>query len=214
MKVNLPLFDKNGKSKGQAEGSPEVFQVPVRENLLGLAVTAYLAKKRRGTASALTRAEVSGSTAKPWKQKGTGKARAGTKKSPLWNGGGVHFPPKPRSYAKDTSKREKKESLKSALSMKLPDIFILEDFELKKPSTKEVAGMLKKLKMENVLLVTDKKNEILAKSVNNLQTVKLTSVYGLNVYDVLKYKNIGIFQSALSNVEKFCQPVIKSELRK
>lgn len=204
MSIELAVYTKAGKSKEKVQVSDKIFGAPIRQSLMHLAVTAHLAKGREGTASAKTRAEVSGGGRKPWKQKGTGSARAGSIRSPLWRGGGVIFPPKPRSYGKDSSQREKKESLKSALSAKVADVLLLEDFSLEKPSTKAMKQLWDQLGISSVLLVTAKTEPILEKSVANLKSVKSMPVTRLNTYDVLKYEKIVLMKSALPELEKYC----------
>ena len=197
----LTIYDHSGKEIGTQSVEKAVFAAKPREHLVALAVTAYQAKGRCGTAEAKTRAEIRGGGAKPWKQKGTGRARAGTRTSPLWNGGGVVFPPKQRSYAKHTSQREKQEALKSALSMRLEDTFLYDQLKFDVPSTKTMKQFLNVLGKKSLLLVVGEKDENIYKSARNIPGMKVCSYTDLNVYDLLKYDNIAISKTALKPLQ-------------
>jgi large subunit ribosomal protein L4 len=169
-----------------------------------LAVQDYLAKGRSGTAVAKSRGFVRGGGAKPWRQKGTGRARAGTNNSPLWNGGGVIFPPSQRRYAKKTSYAEKKAALKSALSARLEDIVIIEDYNPDKVSTKEAADYFEKLGFNKALIIADELNENNIKSTRNLRNIKLCNTRSVNVFDLLKYETIAVCKSAVEKLQEHC----------
>lgn len=201
MKVTIKNLEN--KSVGEAELPEEVFAYPYNEHLIHQAVTAYLAGLRRGTHKAKTRAEVQGSGRKPWRQKGTGRARVGSIRSPLWRKGGVIHGPQPRSYAKKLSVKEKKNALKSALSRKLADekILVLESLELGSHKTKELARTLASLGVETkALLVDDRGNSNLARAAGNNPAVKTVDAMAVNVYDVVDRPYLVVSQPALDRL--------------
>ena len=167
-------------------------------------VRMQLANKRRGTASTKERAEVRGGGRKPWRQKGTGRARSGSNNSPLWIGGGVTFGPKPRSYAFSVPKKMKMLALKSALSNKLVDgeLVIIKELNFEKPSTKSLAQIIHKLEVSGRLLIVDDEQNInLLKSSRNIPGIKVLPVAGLNVYDILLADKLMILQPALEAIK-------------
>ncbi len=166
-----------------------------------------LANRRAGTASTKTRAFVSGGGVKPWKQKGTGRARSGSIRSPLWRHGGTVFGPKPRDYSYNVPKRVVKDALKSALRLKLRDgmLKIFDSIELKEPKSKLALEMLKKSDLSNALIVIDGENRNLDLAVRNLKDYKVINARGINVYDLLNYDNLVITKSALEKVEAIIQ---------
>jgi large subunit ribosomal protein L4 len=168
-------------------------------------VKMQLANKRQGTQSALTRAEVRGGGAKPWRQKGTGRARHGSIRSPIWRKGGVVFAPKPRSYRYSLPKKVRRLAMKSALSSKVNEeaILVLDSLELKEAKTKEMAKVLDNFNInKKALIVLEGKNETVERAARNIPGVKLAYVNTLNVLDILNYDNFVITQDAVKKVEE------------
>jgi large subunit ribosomal protein L4 len=201
----VAVFNTEGQQVGEMELKDNVFGAEINEPVLHQAVQVYLANQRQGTQSAKTRAEVRGGGRKPWRQKGTGRARHGSIRSPLWTGGGVVFPPKPRDFSQKLPKKMKKLAMVSALSSKVAnnEIIILDKITMEEPKTKFIANMLKNLNIDKkALIVLRGKDEIVEKSANNIQGVKTTLVNNLNVYDILKYDTFVITKEAVEAVEE------------
>ena len=187
---NVEIFNMKGESVGNIDLQDSVFGVKVNATVLHMAVKNHLANKRQGTQSTLTRAEVSGGGAKPWRQKGTGRARQGSTRSPQWIHGGIALGPKPRDYGYTLNKKIKRIAMKSALSSKIEsgEIVILDKLNLEEIKTKNMASMLKALGAERKpLIVMPEVNENVIKSARNIDGVKTTLVNTLNVYDILKH---------------------------
>lgn len=199
----VDVLTTNGEKVSQAELADEIFNVAVKNCLLHQAVTAQLAAKRAGTACVKRRGDVSGSTRKLYRQKGTGRARRGSIKSPLLRGGGVIFGPSPRSYAQKLNKKVRRLALKMALSSKYQqnELIVLDRFDLEKIKTKDFVGIIKGLKLENALIVTDAKNENLEKSSRNVPGIKVLRADGLNVYDILKYNQLLLLEPSIKGIE-------------
>jgi large subunit ribosomal protein L4 len=201
----VALYNMEGASVGEIELKDEVFGVEVNKDALYQVVRMQQANKRQGTQSALTRAEVRGGGAKPWRQKGTGRARHGSIRSPIWIKGGVVFAPKPRDYSYTVPKKIRRLALKSALSSKVENntIIVMDSLELPEAKTREMVKVLKNLRVEDkALLVIPGKNETVERAVRNLPNVKLTYVNTLNVLDILKYNRFIITQDAVRLVEE------------
>ena len=200
--LKVQVLDKGGKKVSELNAAKEVFGFPVKEHLLYETVISYRANQRRGTASTKTRAMVRGGGRKPWRQKGTGRARAGSTRSPLWRSGGITFGPTPRSYTIHMPKKAKKNALKSALSTKLEDkqIVVLDDLKFKQPKTKEGVELLKNLKMDSALIVDKHDNKNLFLSMRNIPKVKTVDVDQVNVYDVLNYKWLVLTKTAFESL--------------
>lgn len=198
----IQVLDQSGKRVSEMNAPKEVFSYPVKEHLLYEAVVSFRANQRRGTASTKTRAEVKGGGRKPWRQKGTGRARAGSIRSPLWRTGGVTFGPKPRSYHYSLPKKAKRNALKSVLSMKLAEkqLLILKAMELKEPKTKDGAKLLEKLKLDSALIVDDHQNKNLFLSLRNIPRVKVVDTHLVNVYDILSHKWLVFSQKAFESL--------------
>ncbi|NMM63501.1 50S ribosomal protein L4 [Clostridium sp. P21] len=198
------LFNKEGKKVGDVQLSDNVFGVEVNQYALHQVVVALLANKRQGTQSAKTRAEVSGGGIKPWRQKGTGRARQGSIRAPQWIHGGMVFAVKPRDYRTSVPKSMRKVAMKSALTSKVNDeqIVVLENLELEAPKTKEVVAMLNALNAKKTLIVTSESNENVYKSARNIQGIEIMPVNNLNVYDLLKYEKLVITKEAVSKIEE------------
>jgi len=203
--AKVDLYNLNREKVGELDLRDEVFQAPVRPHLFYEVVKWQLAKRRRGTHSTKTRAEVSGGSRKPWPQKHTGRARHGSIRSPIWRKGGVVFGPKPRDYEYNLPKRVRKEALKSALSMRFKEgkVIVLDEFRLPEIKTKKFVEAMEKLglKEQKTLIVVDRKNEVLEKSARNVPWVKVLRWEGLNVYDVLYYPNLVILSGAIPKIE-------------
>ncbi len=202
----MPVLDVqnvNGKKISQVELADDVFSVPVKTSILHQVVTMQLANRRAGTAAVKHRSDVSGSRRKLYRQKGTGRARRGDIKSPLLRGGGVVFGPDDRNYTHKVPKKVRKLALKMALSSKLDknELMVLDQLELEKIKTSAFVDVLKNLKLENALFVTEKKNENLELSSRNVPDVKVLRSEGLNVYDILKYRTLVLLEPAVKNIE-------------
>ena len=185
--------------------SEEVFEAPVKGHLLHQAVRWQRARQRRGTASTKGRAEVSGGGRKPWRQKGTGRARAGSIRSPLWRHGGIVFGPKPRDWGFTLPRRIRQEALRAALSAKAAagEILVVEDLTLERPSTRAFQGIMKALGLKGkILVVTAQVEEALDKSTRNLPQVKVLPARGVNIYDLLNADTVLFSREALIKVEE------------
>ena len=201
----VALYNSKGEQVGEVELKEEIFGVEVNEAILHDVVVNQLANRRQGTHSAKTRSEVSGGGRKPFRQKGTGRARAGTIRSPLWRKGGIVFPPKPRSYKYSLPKKVRRLALKSALSSKVLDgnIIVLEGLQIAEPKTKEIAGLLANLKVDSkALVVTAEADTAVVKSARNMPRVTPTHANSLNVYDVLNHEKLIITRDAVTKVEE------------
>ena len=168
------------------------------------AVVAYRASQRSGTACAKTRSEVAGTGKKPWRQKGTGRARAGSKQSPIWRGGGVVFGPRPRSFRKDINKKTRKLALRRALSerFKAGEVLVVDQVQMDQPKTKDVIRLLDQLKVDGTaLIVTGEVNANAQLSARNIPYVDVTTSASLNTYDTLKYDCLILTKDALSGLE-------------
>ncbi|HHW30192.1 MAG TPA: 50S ribosomal protein L4 [Clostridiaceae bacterium] len=201
----LNLYNINGEVIGDIELSDNVFGVEVNENAIHLAVVNQLANKRQGTHSTKTKSEVRGGGRKPWRQKGTGRARHGSIRSAQWIKGGIVHGPKPRSYRYVLPKKVKRLAMKSALSSKVAenDMLVLDSINFDTIKTKQVVSVLNKLNVNSTaLIVLDSKNENVEKSARNISGVKTTLVNTLNVYDILKYDKFIITKDAVSKVEE------------
>jgi len=188
----------------QAELSQEVFGVRTRPHLLHAAVVMQLANRRGGNAATKSKGFVRGGGKKPWRQKGTGRARAGSIRSPLWVGGGTIFGPQPRDYAYRIPKKARREALLSALSLKNRDgkIVVVENLELPQAKTKLMASALADLNVSSALIVIAEADENVQRSARNLPNVKVLRVDGLNVYDLLRYEYLILTEPALKRIEE------------
>jgi len=199
------LFNKEGQKVGDIELADSVFNVEVNPYALHQVVVALQNNKRQGTQSAKTRAEVSGGGIKPWRQKGTGRARQGSIRAPQWIHGGIVFAVKPRDYRTSVPKSMRRVAMKSALTSKVAEneMIVLESLELDAPKTKDVVKMLEALKADKkTLIITAESNENVYKSARNIEGVAVIPVNNINVYDLLKYNNIVITKDAVSKIEE------------
>jgi len=200
--MKVQVLDQSGKPIKEMNLPEEVFSYPVKEHLIYEAVVNYLANQRQGTACTKNRGEVSGGGRKPWRQKGTGRARVGSIRSPLWRHGGTVFGPKPRDYSYALPKKAKKNALKSALTAKLAEnqLLIIDEINIAQPKTKEVVNWLKTLNLDSALIVDDRENKNLFQSARNIPYCKAVEGGKLNVYDVLKYRWIVFSQRAFNSL--------------
>lgn len=201
----IAVYNTEGQQVDEIELKDEIFGVQVNEPLLHQAVQVYLANQRQGTQSAKTRAEVRGGGRKPWRQKGTGRARQGSIRSPQWAGGGVVFAPKPRDYSQKLPKKMRRQAMYSALSSKVNsnEIIVLDQLTLEQPKTRLVDSMLKNLNIEKKALIVIKDKDVaVQKSARNIPGVKTAQVGTLNVYDILKYDTFVITREAVEAVEE------------
>lgn len=200
----VSVYKKDGTEAGKMNLKNDVFGVPVNEAVMHQVVVAQLANKRQGTQSTLTRSEVSGGGIKPWRQKGTGRARAGSSRSPIWTKGGVTFAMKPRDYSQKVNKKMKKLAIQSALSMKVADkdIIVLEDLDLDAPKTKLMAGILGAFDVKKALVVTADKDESVMRASGNIKGVKTTPATSINVYDLINHDKLVITKDAVKKVQE------------
>ncbi len=197
----IQVLDRSGKKVSELSVSKDILSYPAKEHLLYEAVVNYRANQRRGTASTKTRSEVSGGGRKPWRQKGTGRARAGSIRSPLWRKGGTVFGPKPRDYSYAMPKKARRNAMKSALSMKLAKnrILILKELEIKEPKTKEGTRLMETFHLDSALFVDDHQNRNLFLSLRNIPRVKAVDYKVVNVYDVLNHDWLVFSQKAFES---------------
>ncbi|MBE5812759.1 MAG: 50S ribosomal protein L4 [Clostridiales bacterium] len=201
----VDLYNMDGKVIGDIELSENIFGTEVNEDVLYLAVESYLANQRQGTQSTKTRTEVSGGGVKPWKQKGTGRARQGSIRAPQWIKGGIALGPKPRTYTIKLTKKVKRLALKSALSSKVIDnnVMVLDEINFSEIKTKNMVNVLNNLKLEtNALIVLGDKNENVVRSAKNIPNVKTAYVNTINVYDILKYNKFIMTKEAAAKIEE------------
>ena len=200
----VAVYDITGKAVGEIELSDNIFGQEVNANVLHEVVKAYLANQRQGTQSALTRAEVRGGGIKPWRQKGTGRARQGSTRSPQWRHGGVVFAPKPRDYSIRVNKKVKRLAMKSALSSKVldTDLIVFNELNLAAAKTKEMVKTLEAVKADKALIVLPESNETVERAARNIPGVKTTLVGTLNVYEILKYRKLILTEASVKKIEE------------
>ena len=201
----IDVYDIEGKKVNDVELKEDIFGIIPNEELVHSVIVNYLANQRQGTQSTKTRAEVSGGGRKPWRQKGTGRARQGSIRAPHWVGGGIALGPKPRSYSYKLNKKERRLAIKSCLSSKVieNELTVVDKFEFNAIKTKEVAKMLNSLKLEGkTLILLPEKNEIIQKSARNIKGVKTLSVNTINAYDLVNYKNLVVTLDTVKRLEE------------
>lgn len=198
------LFNKEGQKVGDMQLAETVFSANISEAAVHQVVVALLANKRQGTQSAKTRAEVSGGGIKPWRQKGTGRARQGSIRAPQWIHGGIVFAPKPRCYRVSVPKSMRRVAMKSVLTSKVQEneMIVLEELSLETPKTKEMIKMINAFEVKKALIVTAESNENVYKSARNIPGVTVVPVNNINVYDLLKYEKLIITKDAVSKIEE------------
>ena len=202
--ATVTVIDQNKKDVGSLELAPEIFEVEVRPEILHFVVRAQLAAKRVGTHATKTRAFVSGGGKKPWKQKGTGHARAGSTRSPIWRGGAIIFGPQPRSYEFKVNRKVRRLALKMALSSRLAEdnLVVLKGIDLPEVKTKRFAEVAKGLGLEKALIVFKEADNNLLLSARNLPGIKLLPADKINAYDVLLYPKLVLLESAAVSVQE------------
>ena len=201
--ANLKVIDQKGKDAGEVTLNDDVFGIKPNESVVFDAIIRQRAGRRQGTSKVKNRSAVRGGGKKPWKQKGTGRARQGSIRSPQWRGGGVVFGPTPRSYAYSMPRKQRRLAIKSVLSQKLidEDLVVLDQLTMSAPKTKEFKSILDGLKVEGkVLVVSDDQN--VQYSARNLPNVKVITANGLNVEDVVNYDKLVLTKEAIEKIEK------------
>ncbi|MGN0560625.1 MAG: 50S ribosomal protein L4 [Candidatus Fimenecus sp.] len=203
--AKLAVLDKAGKKVSDIELADSIFAIEPNESAMHLMVVNYLANQRQGTQSTLTRSEVSGGGKKPWRQKGTGRARQGSTRAPQWTHGGIALGPKPRDYGFDVNKKVRRLAMKSALSAKVAaeEMIVLDSFGIDAIKTKEVAEVLTAINAgKKTLIVLPEKNDIVYKSARNIAGTNVTLVNTLNVYDILNCNTIVVLKDAVAKIEE------------
>jgi large subunit ribosomal protein L4 len=205
--VNCVVKNWQGEDVGQASLELRVAKEENAAHIVHRALVRQMNNARQGTASAKTRSEVSGGGRKPWRQKGTGRARAGSIRSPLWRGGGVIFGPKPRDYSSKMNRKERRLALRTALQSRTDDLIVVEDFadQLSRPKTKELLQAMSRWGVESeskVLLIVAERNENVYLSARNLSKLRLISASNLNIFDILAADKIVATQSALNTIQE------------
>jgi large subunit ribosomal protein L4 len=199
----VDVYNVNKEKVGEVDLKEDIFGVEIKPHLLHEVVVWQQACRRSGSASTKTRGEVAGSNRKPWRQKGTGRARVGTIRSPVWRGGGTVFGPRPRSYAYTLPKKVRRAALKMALSSKLANgqLVILEDYPYTAPKTKEFVRVMEKFDLGKALFITLEGHEALELSARNVPYVQVLPTAGLNVYDILRYEHLVLLSPAVAAIE-------------
>ncbi len=203
--MNIKVYDMLGNEAGEMELSDSIFGAQINVPLMHEMVKNYLANQRHGTQSTLTRSEVSGGGKKPWRQKGTGRARQGSTRSPQWTHGGIALGPKPRKYRYSVNKKAKRVAMKSALSAKVAEgnLIVLDTLAFDEIKTKNMVNVLKALNVtEKALVVMPTPDAVVIKSARNIEGVKTACVNTLNVYDIVKHDKFVITKEAVNKVEE------------
>ncbi len=202
--AKLALYNMEGQKTGSMEASDAIFAVEVNESVLHTVVVNHLANKRQGTQNTKTRTEVRGGGKKPWRQKGTGRARQGSIRAPQWVGGGVALGPKPRSYRYSINRKIKRIALRSALTAKYNDyaVYVVDGLSLDEIKTAKIAALLKGLEVDSALIVTADADANIYKSARNIMGVTPTHVGALNTYDVLKHGAVVLSKDAVEKIEE------------
>ncbi len=200
--AKVQMLNESGRAAGEVELPEEVFSYPVKGHLLYESVVQQLASRRRGTASAKTRGEVTGSNRKPWRQKGTGRARAGSIRSPLWRKGGAVHGPKPRDYSYEIPRQAKKNALKSALALRFGEsrLLVLAEANLKEPKTKEAARLVQSLSLDSALILDRHDNRNLFLGLRNIPNVQALDPALVSAADVLRHKWLVLTRRALESL--------------
>ena len=201
--ATLAVYDIANQKVSELEVDERVFGVEIQPALFYDVVRHDLATQRKGTAATKNRTLVRGGGAKPWKQKGTGRARAGTRRSPLWRGGGTIFGPMPRGYGFSLPKKVKEAALRAALTLKRQEgrLIVLDSFPLEGFKTQKVLEVLKTFQVENALIVTDEKNPFLERSARNIPGLQVLRHIGLNVYDILNHEHLILLKPAVQRIQ-------------
>jgi large subunit ribosomal protein L4 len=202
--ASVAVKNIKGDAVGKIELNDEIFGIKVNKHAVHMAVVQYLANQRQGTKSTKTRSEVRGGGAKPWRQKGTGRARQGSTRSPQWTGGGVVFAPKPRDFSFKLNKKMKRLALKSVLTDKVLNdkLIVLDSLELPEIKTKAMAGVCESLNLGKALFVMDGVNENVVLSARNIPNIKTAGINTINVYDILHYDSLVITKEAIEKMQE------------
>ncbi len=202
--AQVDLYNMAGKQVGTMDLNDEIFGVEINEHVMHMAVVQFLANQRQGTKSAKTRAEVSGGGIKPRPQKGSGRSRQGSIRSPQWVGGGIVFAPKPRDFSIKLNKKVKRLALKCALSSKLNDkkLIVLDELKLNEVKTKEMSKILDNIKTRRALIVLDESDRNIILSARNIEGIKTASVNTINTYDILKYETFVATKAAIEKIQE------------
>jgi large subunit ribosomal protein L4 len=198
----VKVYDQNRQESGEVTLAPEVFEVAVRPEILHFVVRAQRAAKRAGTHATLTRSKMEGGGAKPWRQKGTGRARSGSNISPVWRGGAVTFGPQPRDYSFKVNKKVKALALRMALSSRLQNetLLVVKGIELPEAKTRHFAAVVRALGLRKALIITPGDDQALARSARNLPGITLMTPETLNVYSILLHPQLVLFEGAVESV--------------
>ena len=203
--AKLAVLDKAGKKVSDIELNDGIFAIEPNMSAMHLMVVSYLAAQRQGTQSTLTRSEVSGGGKKPWRQKGTGRARQGSTRAPQWTHGGIALGPKPREYGIDVNKKVRRLAMKSALSSKVAEneMIVVDSLAMDAIKTKEMAGVLSAVNAgKKTLIVLPEKDDVVYRSARNIAGTKVSLVNTLNVYDILNCNTIVVVKDAVSKIEE------------
>ena len=202
--AKVSVYNMDGKQVEELELNDSIFGIEIKNHLMHMSVVQQLANKRQGTQSAKTRAEVRGGGRKPWRQKGTGRARIGSIRAPHWTGGGVVFAPKPRDYSFKLNKKEKRIALKSALSAKVADgkFIVLDELAFDGIKTKDMVKVLDNLSVKKALICINDNNQNVLLSARNIANVATAQTNTINVYDILKYDTFVTTKAAVATIEE------------
>jgi len=202
--ATVDVYNMKGDKTGSLDISDDIFDIKVNEHALHMAVLQYLANQRQGTKGTKTRSEVRGGGRKPWRQKGTGRARQGSTRSPQWTGGGVVFAPKARDYSIKLNKKQKRLALKSALSSKVQGgkFVVVDSLSLPEVKTKEMLQICENLNANNALVVLDSVDKNVILSARNIPTLKTAGVNTINVYDILKHDTFVVTKDAVAQMQE------------
>jgi len=202
--ATVKVYNMNGEETGTIELDDAVFGIVPNEHVVHMTVTQLLANKRQGTKSAKTRAEVRGGGAKPWRQKGTGRARQGSRRSPQWTGGGVIFAPKPRDFSFKVNKKIKRLALKSVLSAKVTGekLVVLDELKINQIKTKEMRKVLNNLRLTNALVVMESNDKNVYLSARNIPDIDTAGVNTINVYNILKHDSLVLTKQAVMRIQE------------
>jgi large subunit ribosomal protein L4 len=201
--ATVPVYDVENRKVSDLELSDQFFDAKINSAILYDAVRSHLASQRKGTAATKNRALVRGGGAKPWRQKGTGRARAGSRRSPLWRGGGTIFGPMPRDYSFALPRKVKQAALRAALTMKRQEgkLIVLESFPLEGFKTRQVRDVLKRFQVEDALIVVEEKALFLERSARNIEGIEVLRSEGLNVYDILNHEHLILLSPAVQRIQ-------------
>ena len=202
--ATVAVKDLSGKTVGNIDLNPAIFDIEINEHAVHMAVVQYLANQRQGNKSTKTRAEVRGGGRKPWRQKGTGRARQGSIRSPQWTGGGVVFAPKPRDFSFKLNKKLKRLALKSVLTDKVKqgNLVVVENFDLPEIKTKSMVSACAALELKKALIVMDGSNTNVMLSARNIPTIKTAGVNTINVYDILNHESLVVTKAAIEKIQE------------